>query len=480
MLVKYVTGASLIILAANAARAEAPVLTAPSAISQALLDAVREVSGVPGFSAAVWHDGAVVWTGTAGLRDIEHGLPVTRDTRFRLASVSKLVTATAVAKLAEDGLIDLDAPVAAILPWLKNDWPLITARQLAAHTSGLPHYQAVDDDRGTVSYPNGKSAVALFADRPLLSAPGAQYSYSSWGYTLLGALVEEVTRQSFEDYIAAEIVPDLGLGVDATDSGAPDVTHAYQFVGGVPEQAPSHDYSYTVGGGGLMASAEGVVRFGGAMLQDRIVSKATFDDMIRPYVLASGAPAGEQSYEVGVGWRSASDSDGHPMAFHNGIANGARASLVLWREEGTAAAILSNAVWISSIDSTAQMLAAPFRDAPSGLIAAECPTHAVRFEGVLSGEPVSGSARFWLGDGICQGELELSGSLRAFFDRGPQPTSASIRLVGLDTGGGLSRAGLVTPFGIYDLRADESGQYRSHWSATRTLEFRLLGADGHG
>ncbi|WP_435417630.1 serine hydrolase domain-containing protein [Parerythrobacter aurantius] len=439
-----------------------------------MLDAVQEVSGVPGMSAAVWRDGSIVWSGTAGSSNLEQGEPVRRDTRFRLASVSKLVTVTALAKLAEDRKIDLNAPVSSILPWLANDWPAITARQLAAHTSGLPHYQDIDAGRGAVRYPTGRAAVALFSDRPLLSEPGTRYSYSSWGYTLLGALVEEVSGQAFEDYLASAITPGLDIGLDTTDTGDPRATRAYEFVGSEPQPASSHDYSYTWGGGGLMASVEGLVRFGGAMLQDRIVGKETFDDMTKPFVMASGKTAGESEYEVGFGWRIAKDGDGHPITFHNGTAIGARSSLVLWREENTAAAILSNASWTSSIDSTSQMLAAPFRDVPQGLVPAACPVLSKQFTGTLGGEAVGGSARFQMVNGICQGELEIGGALGSYFDRGPQPTSKTMRIIGLGFDGGLSRAGLVTPFGIYDLRAKGDGQFHSEWSSARSLTFRLL------
>lgn len=478
MLVKSAACASLAILGASCAHAETPVQAEPAAVSQAMLDAVRDVSGVPGFSAAVWRDGAVVWTGTTGLRNIEHGVPVTRETRFRLASVSKLITATAVAKLAQEGRLDLDAPITSILPWLDNDWPPITARQLAAHTAGLPHYQDQDADRGRVHYPTGRAATALFKDRPLLSMPGTQYSYSSWGYTVLGALVEEASGQSFGDYVSTSIALGLDLGIDATASGEPRVTRAYGFVNGAPEREPPHDYSYTVGGGGLMASSEGLVRFGGAMVQDQIVTKATFDDMVRPFVLASGERAGEQGYQVGFGWRSALDQDGHAMAFHNGITSGARASLVLWREEGTAATILTNAVWTSSIDATAQMLAAPFRAVPANLTAHTCPTDAARFEGTLADQAVSGAAEFRVIDGICHGEFELGANLHAYFGRGPQPTARRMKIIGIDDTGGLSRAGLVTPFGVYDLRAAGEGHFRNQWSAARTLDIRLLPSDG--
>ncbi|UIP05817.1 beta-lactamase family protein [Erythrobacter sp. SDW2] len=474
MILRLATLGAVAFLGTDRVQAEATDPATAAAISQAMLDAAQEVSGVPGLSAAVWRSGSVVWTGTAGSRDLEQALPVERDTRFRLASVSKLVTVTALAKLAEEGRIDLDAPIASILPWLENDWPAITARQLAAHSSGLPHYQDVDVGRGAMRYSSGRAAVAIFSDRSLLSEPGTQYSYSSWGYTLLGALIEEVTGQSFESYFASAITHGLDLGLDTTDTDDPKATRAYEFVGGQAQPALSHDYSYTWGGGGLMASVEGLVRFGGAMLQDRIVSKATFDAMTQPFVLASGQTAGDAGYDVGFGWRIAEDGDGNPITFHNGTAIGARSSLVLWREENTAAAILSNASWTSSIDSTSQMLAAPFRDAPPGLIPAACPVQSSQFAGTLSGEPVSGVARFRMVDGVCQGELEIGGTLRTYFDRGPQPTAPKMRIVGIGIDGGLSRAGLVTPFGIYEIRATEDGQFHSEWSSTRNLTFRLL------
>lgn len=474
MILRLAACGAFALLGTSRGQAEAPDPPEATAISQAMLDAVQQVSGVPGLSAAVWRNGSVVWAGTTGARNLEQALPVERDTRFRLASVSKLVTVTALAKLAEEGRLDLDAPVASILPWLDNDWPAITARQLAAHTSGLPHYQDVDLGRGAVRYPSGRAATGLFSNRSLLSEPGTRYSYSSWGYTLLGALVEEVTGQSFEDYLASAVTPGLDLGLDATDSGDLLATTAYEFVDRKARPAKSHDYSYTWGGGGLMASAEGLVRFGGAMLQDRIVSEATFDDMTRPFVLASGETAGESGYEVGFGWRIAKDADGQLIAYHNGTAIGARSSLVLWREEGTAAAVLSNASWTSSIDSTSQMLAAPFRAPPQGLVPSSCPVQSRQFIGTLSGDAVTGSARFRMVDGVCQGELEIRGVLRTYFDQGPQPVAQAMRIIGIDFDGGLSRAGLVTPFGIYDLHATDDGQFRSVWSATRSLTFRLL------
>lgn len=459
---------------APALQAQAPARNAAaSRVAQVMLEDLQQVSGVPGFGASLWKDGAIVWTGSAGMRDRAAGLPVEDDTRFRLASVSKLFAATAAAKLAEEGRLDLDAPVATILPWLDNRWPAITARQLASHTSGMPHYQSIDGSRGGIRYATGRDAVEIFSGRELLSAPGTQYSYSSWGFTLLGALVEEASGSAFGSYVGRAIAPGLDVGLDATGTIGSKATVAYGFIDKQAAPAPPHDFSYTWGGGGMMASARDLARFGGAMLADRIISRASFERMLVPVTLASGTLAGEDGYAVGFGWRMGKDGDGRPIAFHNGAAIGARSSLVLWREEGVAASLLSNASWTSAIDRTTEMLAAPFSAAALTAGSRPCPTGAKGFEGRFGDAAVSGAATFRLRGGICRGELRMAAPMTEFFAGGSQPGSDTIRIVALSTDGRLDRAGLVTPFGIYDLRPAAGATYASPLSNTRNFTFTL-------
>jgi CubicO group peptidase (beta-lactamase class C family) len=128
---------------------------------------------------AVWRDGKIVWTSAAGYRDLENRIPADENTIFRLASVSKIVAATAAARLAEQGRLNIDAPVQTMVPGLSQQWPAITTRQLAAHTSGIPHYQSEDENRGHTRYPTVADAVKIFNGRQLLFAPGTKYSYSS-------------------------------------------------------------------------------------------------------------------------------------------------------------------------------------------------------------------------------------------------------------------------------------------------------------
>jgi len=309
-ILRLLSATSLFIMAPPAA-----AQPGPEAIAQRLLDTLREATAVPGMGAAVWRDGRIMWEGSAGLRDVERDLPVTPATQFRLASVSKLFTATAAAKLAEEGRLDLDSPVQAQLPWLGDRWPTITPRQLAAHISGLPHYRDGDEIFGNRRHATGREAVAIFADRDLLSPPGTGYSYSSWGYTLLGTLVEEKAGLSFPDFVSERLVPGLAICADATHSGNPDASHAYEFDAAKHvAEAPPHDFSYTWGGGGLSGTAGAVASFGGRMIEGRIVAPATFDAMLVPTPIAGGGYAAERDFAVGLGWRIGTDGDGAPHA----------------------------------------------------------------------------------------------------------------------------------------------------------------------
>jgi serine beta-lactamase-like protein LACTB, mitochondrial len=446
----------------------------PDDVSQRMLDNLVEVSGVPGMGAAVWQGDRIVWTGSSGLRDVDRRLPVDGETVFRLASVSKLLTATAAAKLHEQGKLDIDAPATTILPWLKNDWAPITARQLAAHVSGLPHYN--DNDRATLGrtrYPTSRAAVAIFEGRPLLQPPGDKYVYSSWGFTLLGALVEQRSGMLFSDYVMREVTPGLAIMRDATDGPNPNATVAYEFADRTPVRARPIDFSYTWGGGGMAATPSALATFGGRFLANRIVAKETVEWMLRPASFNDGRAVEDEGYVLGFGWRLSPDEDGVPTVHHAGVSPGVRSALVGWRDDGMAVALLSNALWTASIDRSARMIAAPHRPIPKTLVARACPVSATRFAGTFNGAPIAGGVTFSAEGGLCVGSLESGGELQQWLSGGSQKAAGGLKLVGLDGAGGLARAGLVTPYGIYDWRAQPDGTFKATFGGTRELIVRL-------
>lgn len=443
-------------------------------LSNSILDALVDANGVPGMGASVWRGDGVVWIGSTGHRDVELQLRVDENTIFRLASVSKLFAATAAAKLRQDGALDVEAPVGSIVEYLPERWPLINAFQLAAHTSGIPHYQPVDQGRGGRRFDTVREAVGLFHDRDLLFAPAESYSYSSWGYTLLTAVIEEASHRSYLDYLSGEIVPGLNIGPDSTGTGDPNASVAYEFVDGSIRAAAPHDYSYSWGGAGLGATAPDLVRFAGRLMAGEIVSVATLEWMLTPALLEDGTAVMHADSTVGFGWRSGRDGDGDRTAHHAGVTNGARSVLVLYPDLGMAVSVLSNALWVSGIEQTAIMLAAPFKPVASGATV-PCPTQSVAYQGEYDGKPLSGTAHVVLEDTVCTATITVPNAFGEWLNGFPQKDAKVLKMIGLDPDGGFSRAALVTPIGVYDLRAQVGeGRYVASLGASRTVWFDFL------
>lgn len=442
-------------------------------ISEKMLSGLVSTNGVPGMGAAVWSDGVVVWSGSAGYRDVEKQLPVDSDTIFRLASVSKLIGVAAAARLEQDGALDIDQPVGSILPYLSTKWGSLTTRQLAAHTAGIPHYQDIDTGRGSVDYATVRDAVNIFKDRELLFTPGAKYSYSSWGYTLLSAVTEERAAMPFLDYVAKRITPGLVIVPDARDGGNPAASKAYEFINGQARPAAPHNFSYTWAGGGFGATPKSLADFGGRMMRGKVVSPATFEWMIKPTNLNDGNFVMDDENFVGFGWRSGKDADGNRIAHHAGVTIGARSALVLWPDGSVAVSLLSNALWVSSIEQSAIMIAAPFQPTPNGLVASGCPTRASRYDGQFGDVRVAGAVQFVIEDDVCVGDIIVDKVLGDYFHAFLQGDALKLRLIGVDAAGGLSRAALVTPIGIFDLRAQSDGSYLAPLSSKRALSLKF-------
>jgi CubicO group peptidase (beta-lactamase class C family) len=446
------------------AHATPPQTTArASVIADLLLSALVEANDVPGMGASVWQNGQTVWIGSAGLADRETGRAVDADTVFRLASVSKLLAVTAAAKLSEDGRLDLDAPVRSIAPWLPDRWPEMTARQLASHTSGMPHYNDADDGVGFQQYGPLREIVPLFQDRDLLTPPGTAYEYSSWAYVLLAAEIEAVTGMAYLDYLAAEITPGLTIQADTIEPGIAHIAAPYAFEkDGTIVRAEPWNLSFNRAGAGMAATPVDLAVWGGRVIEGQVVSPATLARILEPTTFNNGEVVRDGNYTVGFGWRTYQDADGRLAAHHNGATVGARSALMIYPEQKVSVSVLSNASTTSAIDVTAQMLAAPFLADREQGPAAPCPVEATAYEGLYKDKTVQGTARFAIESDMCVGELSIAPG-HAFGDwvNGfPQGDVETLKIIGVDADNGLRRAALVTPLGLYDLRIQGDGQYQ--------------------
>ena len=441
-------------------------------VADVLLQAVTEASGVPGMSAAVVERGRVVWLGTAGFRDLEEALPVVPETAFRLASVSKLITATAAMRLQDRGELDLDAPVGTVVNYLDPAWPVMTTRQLAAHTAGLPHYQDVDADRGGRSFAAVRDAVAVFNGRSLLSAPGERYTYSSWGYTLLSAVVEAASGSPFLDYVAAEITTGLNIVPDTVPARPTDAT-AYEIDSGRPLRAPPHDYSYSWGGAGFRASASAIALFGDRVMSPGFLSDEAREAMWAPAATTDGAPVTHGDSKVAFGWRIGASIDGERMAHHAGVSIGARSALLVYPEQRVSVALLSNASWISSIERTADLIAAPFRQPQAQEPGAPCPVGTQAFQGTFQAQTFVGTARFWLDGDLCRGRISADNPLGDYLNGVSFNDVDTFEVIALRADGRLDRAAFVSPIGAYEVRRGDGDSLRVGFGGGRLLELDL-------
>lgn len=353
----------------GARRMEARGYARPARTAGEVVRAYMDASGTPGMSVAVAVRGRLAWSQAFGYADLERRVPADRGTRFRLGSVSKLFAAAAVAKLAEEGALALDEPVARHVPAFGAAGERITPRQLAGHLGGIRHYRAEDFAAGRnidqIVFPTTGDALALFRGDTLLAPPGTRYHYSTFGYTLLSAAVEGAAGEDFLAALDRLVVRPLALAGTGPDRGDPGDARRTRFYtrgarGAVVEDQPVLS-TYKWAGGGLLATADDLARFGSAHLRPGFFRAATLRELF-----TSQSVAGQPTH-VGLGWRLARDAEGRRLYHHAGSMEGCRSVLVVYPEEGVVVALLSNrASSPHSPELMAQLVAAPFLRAGSG------------------------------------------------------------------------------------------------------------------
>lgn len=447
--------------------------------AQRLLSALQEMTGVPGMSAAVSKDGEIVWTGAAGLRDAEKGVPVDDNTMFRIASVSKLFTAALVLKLAEDGVFDLDADIRTYVPeWPDHDDAIVTLRHLAAHTAGVAHYGSEDRYDPLAGYESLTDALSIYAHKPPLFPPGESYSYSSYGYALMGAALESMTGRSFEENLESLLLQPLALQntrVEHVDTTPLNASKLYSNTGA---EIGRNDQRHVVGATGILSTAKDLVRFADAYRSGDVVSPETIEMSWTPVPLADGGVTGGARFSVGFGWRIGRDWDSAWVTHHAGTTPGARSILSINRDRGTSVALLSNAQWVSRIETTAELIATAAAEGVK-LTQGHCPVGAWDYDGVFivdADDPppddnASGTIIVDHVRGVCRGKIRPQGATARWLqDRSAKTDTMEITLVAVRPNDEQVFAA-VTPWGAFPFRRI-NGNFTGD-IAGRALELKL-------
>lgn len=327
-------------LQARADATTAPAYNEAVDAAQELAAAVLEEANLPGLSIAVGIDGAVVWSEGFGYADLELRVPVTPLTRFRIGSVSKPFTATAIGLLYEDGKLDLDAPVQQYVPGFPEKRWVITTRQLGGHTAGIRHYLG-DEFFSSRHYDGVLPGLEIFAADPLLFRPGTDYQYSSYGWNLVSAVVQSASGVEFLTFMTQRVFQPLGMRDTVPDQVTPIIPHRSSYYrhdaeGGIVN-APFVDNSYKWAGGGFLSTPEDLVRFGFGYIRDPLLEPETVELLFTPQRLESGETTG-----YGIGWRTREDSSGRRTVGHTGGSVGGTTAFWTWPEQQMVIAAVSN------------------------------------------------------------------------------------------------------------------------------------------
>lgn len=299
---------------------------------------------VPGLSVAIVQQGRVAMAQGYGLADIENKVPATADTVYRIASLSKSITATAAMKLVEAGKIDLDAPIQKYCPaFPQKPWP-ITTRELLTHQSGIRDYRNEEETVNTRHYTSINEALTQFANDPLDFEPGTKMHYTSYGYIVLGCVMEGASGTTYDRYMHEAV---FGLAhMDATrldDVFAiiPHRARGYELSStGELRNSVFVDASNKPPGSGINSTARDMGNFIAALYSAKLVPSSTLERMLTPAKTHDGK---ETIYGIGF-FRGGpiGDYKGLKEAGHGGDQQGFSSILYLLPERQFGVVILSN------------------------------------------------------------------------------------------------------------------------------------------
>lgn len=282
----------------------------------------------PGMAVAVSIKGELIWSEGFGASDMKKATKVDPATsKFRIGSVSKPITAVGLAKLYEEKKIDLDAPIQTYVPDFPKKEFDISLRQLAGHLAGIRHYRGLEF-MSRIKYETVGEGLNIFKDDPLLFEPGAKYSYSSYGWNLISAAMENAAETDFLDYIDQTVFRPLKMTnscADHADQNIPGRVKFYVLSNDEIVEAAYVDNSYKWAGGGFLSTAEDLIRFGNAQLTVELLQPET----IALFKTAQQTNDGK-SINYGMGWRTGEDKKGRPWFGHSGGSVGGTTYLIIY------------------------------------------------------------------------------------------------------------------------------------------------------
>ncbi len=256
-----------------------------------------------------------VWVKGFGYADLENQSPAKAESAYRLASVTKPMTAVAILQLVEKGKINLDAEVQTYVPYFpKKPWP-VTVRQVLGHLGGISHYKNPANELHIKTPKSTREAVAIFENFDLVAEPGTRYSYSSYGYNLLGAIIEAAAGMPYGEYMRHNVWGPLGMTDTRMDDPLeiiPNRVRGYQPIDGKVKNSEFIDISSRFAAGGTRSTVPDMLKFARGIMDEKLVA----GDTMKMMATSMSTRAGRLT-NYGLGWET-TPFNGRYMLVHSG------------------------------------------------------------------------------------------------------------------------------------------------------------------
>jgi D-alanyl-D-alanine carboxypeptidase len=298
----------------------APLPAAADAVDDLVL-AEMDKEKIPGLSLAVVRNGRLELGRAYGMANLEHRVPATPETVFQIQSITKSFTAAGIMLLAEEGKVDLAAPIGTYLEGLPELWAPVTVRHLLSHTSGIKDFinEPTVNLRLDVS---PEDVIRSVEELPLNFPTGERYGYSNTGYHLLGMIIRAVSGQSFEAFLHDRFFVPLGM----RDTRRVDLSKIVsgRASGYVLRQGELHNGQFVApsilgyAGGGMVSTVLDLAKWEIALSEGRVLKPETLAQCWTPAKLNGGAEA-PYGFGWAIGWLGESRAVGHGGAHVTGF-----------------------------------------------------------------------------------------------------------------------------------------------------------------
>ena len=328
----------------------------------ALIDQKMRIDGIPGVSFAVVEQGELEWAGGLGLANVEHATKAQASTVYRSASMVKPITATAILQLHHVGKLDLDAPVSNYCTQFPEKQHAVTSRQLLTHTAGVRSYSMPwsryeAELYSTTRYKSVSDALSIFSADPLIHEPGSNYKYTSYGYNVLGCVIEAVSGLSFEDYIAEHILNPSSMMstlAERPENIVRDRAGLYRKdAKGRLKNEKYVDLTNKIPSGGLLTTATDLALFAIAYMSGSLLPAELIEQSYKPIELSNGS----LSY-YGMGWdtNKVKPENRSREMYHIGVTPGVTGIMYFHPEVNGAVIIFANLYNVGELEKLAQSI----------------------------------------------------------------------------------------------------------------------------